>query len=156
MLGAVDPGLAAEFLVAVAGSVARDSAVLLIGSLVIAGTFAWLRFTREPRRLFALFLLASAPMALWALGRCAALVSGWQVNAWVMPTTGSTAREVAATIEEATSLLGPVPSARYVAVGLSAALVLVLQRRLDGVSIAISAFAALAYGALMWLAGFPG
>lgn len=155
-LGVVDRRLASEFLLAAAVGVARDAAILLVGNLLIAGTLEQLRLAREPRRLFAVMLVASIPLALWALGRCLALASGSQLDAWVMPTGGSAARDVAATLEEAIPTLGPLVGARSVAVGLSAAFVVVLHRRLCGARMATALVSALGYGGLMLLTRFSG
>ncbi len=157
MLAGIEDGLAAEFVLVASRRLACGAAIFLLGGLTLVGLLAWLGLTREPRRLLAVLLIALAPMLPYALGISVAFLTGWQLDAWVLAARGATAKEVAGTIQEAIPVvLDPAPSARYVAVGLSAILAVVLQRRLCGVRALKSSLVAASYCAVAHLSGLIG
>lgn len=147
------PALGAPFLVAVARHLAIEGGILIAGGLIVAHLLGVLGFTASPRRLFAILLIASAPLLLYTAALIVALAGEWQLNAWVMQMPGATPDATAATLLEAMPVLFPWPAAAWLAVAMCGVLAVALQMRLCGASFTRALPAAVTFAAVLaWMA----
>ena len=145
--------LGAPFLVAVARHLAIEGGVLIAGGFVVAHFLGVLGFTASPRRLFAILLIASAPLLLYTGAVIVALAGGWRLSAWVMQMPGATADATADALLEAMPVLFPWPAAAWFAVAMCGVLAVGLQMHLCGASFPRALPAATTFAAVLaWMA----
>jgi hypothetical protein len=109
--------------------------------------------TTSPRRLFAILLIASAPLLLYTAAIIIAIATGWPLSAWVMQMPGATPTDTAATMLEAMPVLFPWPAAAWLAVAMCGVLAVGLQMHLCGASFMRALPAAMTFAAVLaWMA----
>ena len=105
IIGAAGDTVAADFLMVAATNLALRAAAFLAACGALTGLLARTRVIRNPGRLFVLLLLTLAPLLLHAVRVYVALLSGWQLDTWVLSTEGTASKELAATLYEAIPVL---------------------------------------------------